>query len=94
MLELICIQIIVYWLLSINLLVIARYIEKLIISIEEIQANWLYKILINISGVRQKIRTGRHYPRRSMKPSLINGEILSCVKKVEKKLNRMPLTAM
>lgn len=52
-----------------NLLVIARYIEKLIISIEEIQANWLYKILINISGVRQKIRTGRHYPRRSMKSS-------------------------
>ncbi len=69
MLELICIQIIVYWLLSMNLLVIARYIEKLIISIEEIQANWLYKILINISGVRQKIRTGRHYPRRYMKPS-------------------------
>lgn len=60
MLELICIQIIVYWLLSMNLLVIARYIEKLIISIEEIQANWQYKILINISGVRQKIRTGRH----------------------------------
>ena len=51
------------------LLVIARYIEKLIIPIEEIQANWVYKILINISGVRQKIRTGRHYPRRSMKPS-------------------------
>lgn len=69
MLELICIQIIVYRLLSMNLLIISRYIEKLIISIEEIQASWLYKILINISGVRQKITTGRHDPRRSMMPS-------------------------
>lgn len=50
------------------LLVISRYIEKLVVSIKEENGNWLCKMLNSISRVRQKIRAGRHYPRRSRKP--------------------------
>jgi len=49
------------------LLVIGRFIEKLIISLEK-EKNWLLKMLNSISYVRQKIRPGRHYPRQSRKP--------------------------
>lgn len=49
------------------LLVISRFIEKLIVSLEA-EKSWLSKILNSISYVRQKIRPGRHYPRRSEKP--------------------------
>jgi hypothetical protein len=49
------------------LLVIGRYIEELIMIKQE-KENWLSKILISISRMRQKIRPGRHYPRRSRKP--------------------------
>lgn len=49
------------------LLVISRFIEKLIVSLE-VEKSWLSKILNSISYVRQKIRPGRHYPRRSEKP--------------------------
>jgi hypothetical protein len=50
------------------LLVIARYIEELMISIDQEIESWLSKILNNITRIRQKIRPGRHYPRRSRKP--------------------------
>ena len=49
------------------LLVISRFIEKLIITLE-VEKSWLTKMLNSISYVRQKIRPGRHYPRRSRKP--------------------------
>jgi hypothetical protein len=50
------------------LLVISRHIEKLIIfSVQEAE-NFLEKMLSSITSVRQKIRPGRHCPRRSRKP--------------------------
>lgn len=49
------------------LVVISRFIEKLIISLEQ-EKSWLLKLLNSITYVRQKIRPGRHYPRRSRKP--------------------------
>lgn len=50
------------------LLVIGRFIEKLILSLEPEKKGWLSKMLLSISRVRQKIRPGRHYPRCSRKP--------------------------
>lgn len=54
------------------LLVIGRFIEKLLLSLgleeEEKKEGWLSKIVKSISRVRQKIRPGRHYPRCSRKP--------------------------
>lgn len=50
------------------LLVISRNIEKLILSFGQEIDNWLQKILDNITNIRQKIRPGRHYPRKSRKP--------------------------
>ncbi len=51
------------------LLVIGRFIEKLLLSLlPEEKENWLTKMLNSISRVRQKIRPGRHFPRRSRKP--------------------------
>lgn len=50
------------------LLVISRFIEKLLIPLEEEKEGFLSKILNSISRVRQKIRPGRHYPRCSRKP--------------------------
>lgn len=50
------------------LLVISRFIEKLILSLEPEKKSWLSKMLLSISRVRQKIRPGRHYPRCSRKP--------------------------
>lgn len=50
------------------LLVIARHIEELMISIAQETGSFLSKILNNITKIRQKIRPGRHYPRRSKKP--------------------------
>jgi hypothetical protein len=50
------------------LLIIGRYIAKLIMPIEQRTENWLSKMLNGISYIRQKIRPGRHYPRRSRKP--------------------------
>jgi hypothetical protein len=52
------------------LLVIGRFIEQLLISLEEKKESWLSKILGSISRVRQKIRPGRHYPRQSKKPRI------------------------
>ena len=53
------------------LLVVSRFIEKLVISLglDEEKESCLSKILASISRVRQKIRPGRHYPRCSRKPS-------------------------
>ena len=50
------------------LLVIGRHIEKLILSIDEEIEDLVSKIVSNITNNRQKIRPGRHYPRRSRKP--------------------------
>lgn len=50
------------------LLVISRFIEKLVISIEGEKDGWLLKMLASISRVRQKIRPGRYFFRRSRKP--------------------------
>ena len=50
------------------LLVIGRHIEKLILSIGEKIEYLTSTILSNITNNRQKIRPGRHYPRRSRKP--------------------------
>ncbi len=50
------------------LLVISRNIEKLIISFSQEMDDWLQRILDNITNIRQKIRPGRHYPRKSRKP--------------------------
>ena len=50
------------------LLVISRFIEKLVISTEEGKEGWLSKMLASISRVRQKIRPGRSFPRQSRKP--------------------------
>jgi hypothetical protein len=50
------------------LLVISRFIEKLVLSTEEEKGSWLSKMLTSISRVRQKIRRGRHVPRCSRKP--------------------------
>jgi Transposase DDE domain/Insertion element 4 transposase N-terminal len=50
------------------LLVISRFIEKLIIALVDKKEGWLSKMLASISRVRQKIRPGRHFPRRSRKP--------------------------
>lgn len=50
------------------LLVISRFIEKLVISLEEKKESWLSKMLTSISRVRQKIRPDRHFPRCSNKP--------------------------
>ena len=50
------------------LLVISRHIEKLIIfSVQEAE-DLLSKMLSSITSIRQKIRPGRHCPRRSRKP--------------------------
>ncbi len=50
------------------LLVIGRFLEKLVISTTSEKVSWLSKILLSISRVRQKIRPGRYFPRRSRKP--------------------------
>ncbi len=50
------------------LLVINRFIEFLLLSVQEKIRMTLLEILISISRVRQKIRVGRHYPRISHKP--------------------------
>ena len=50
------------------LLVIGRYMEKMLIPTKQENGNWLCKMLSSISRVRQKIRAGRHYPRCSRKP--------------------------
>ncbi len=51
------------------LLVIGRHIEKLIVTAKEETENFVLKMLNNITHNRQKIRLGRHYPRRSRKPT-------------------------
>jgi len=50
------------------LLVISRFIEKLVISAEEGKKEWLSTVLNSISRVRQKIRPARYFQRRSRKP--------------------------
>lgn len=51
------------------LLVIGRFLEKLLLSIEPEKFSWLSKILSSISRVRQRVRAGRHSPRQSKKPT-------------------------
>lgn len=50
------------------LLIIGRHLERLIIPVKQEIEHWLSKILNSIATIRQKIRPGRHYPRRSRKP--------------------------
>lgn len=50
------------------LLVISRHIEKMMMSLGDEPLSWLPKILKSIARIRQKIRPGRHYPRKSEKP--------------------------
>lgn len=50
------------------LLVITRFIEKLIMSGEEKKEDWLSKMLQSITRVRQRIRPNRFFPRCSRKP--------------------------
>lgn len=50
------------------LLVISRFIEKLMISLEKGKESFLSKMLLSISRIRQKIRPDRHFPRCSRKP--------------------------
>lgn len=50
------------------LLVVSRFIEKLIISTGEKIEGWLSMMITSISRVRQKIRPARYFQRRSRKP--------------------------
>lgn len=50
------------------ILVVSRHIEELIISISQKKQSWLSEILKAITSIRQKIRPGRQYFRRSRKP--------------------------
>lgn len=50
------------------ILVVGRFLEKLVAPIKHETVSCLSKILTSISRVRQKIRPGRHSPRRSRKP--------------------------
>lgn len=50
------------------LLIVGRHIERLMISIGQETEDWLSKIVNSIAKVKQKIRPGRHYPRKSRKP--------------------------
>jgi len=50
------------------LLVISRFLEKLVVSVAHEKISWLSKMLVSISRVRQRIRLGRHVPRHSYKP--------------------------
>ncbi len=50
------------------LLIIGRHLEKLILSMEQTIEFCLSKILNSIANIRQKIRPGRHFPRKSRKP--------------------------
>ena len=50
------------------LLVLGRYLEKIIMAFEEKNENWIDKMINSVSRIRQKIRPGRHYLRRSRKP--------------------------
>ena len=50
------------------LIVVGRYVENLFLdSYEEIK-NWTIKVIQRIIRVRQKIRPGRSFPRKSLKP--------------------------
>jgi hypothetical protein len=42
--------------------------QKIMMSFEEKNENWINKMINSISRIRQKIRPGRHYPRQSRKP--------------------------
>ncbi|WP_341754885.1 transposase [Candidatus Tisiphia endosymbiont of Dioctria rufipes] len=51
------------------LLIVARYLENVILEGWELLGEWLPKITSSISRIRQKIRPNRHYPRISHKPA-------------------------
>lgn len=51
------------------LTVVGRYIDNLILDAYEEVKNWTPKVIDMILRVRQKIRPGRHYVRRSYKPA-------------------------
>lgn len=50
------------------LLVVSRYLERLFLTSVGVISKWLPDIITAITRVKQKIRTGRHYPRVSFKP--------------------------
>ncbi len=50
------------------LLVVCRFLEKLVMVTTQKVNDWLWSMLVSISGVRQKIRSGRHTKRQSRKP--------------------------
>ncbi len=50
------------------LTVVGRYLDNIILGTYEQIKNWTAKVIAMILRVRQKIRPGRHYPRRSYKP--------------------------
>jgi hypothetical protein len=51
------------------LTIVGRYLTNLVLGINERLKNWVPRVLNMISRVRQKIRPGRQYPRRSYKPT-------------------------
>jgi hypothetical protein len=50
------------------LLVLGRSLVKLVYSINLIASHWLDNLIQGMSGIRQKIRRGRHEPRVSRRP--------------------------
>lgn len=50
------------------LTIVGRYLDNLILGSYELINSWASKVIAMILRVRQKIRPGRHYPRRSYKP--------------------------
>lgn len=50
------------------LMVVSRKLEKLFMPFAGEDFSWISAMLISISKLRQKIRPGRHVPRKSLKP--------------------------
>lgn len=50
------------------LLTLGRGLEKLLFPVDRVEVSWINSLTESFSGVRQRIRPGRHVPRQSRKP--------------------------
>ena len=50
------------------LLTLGRGLERLLFPIDKVEMDWINCLIESISRVRQRIRPGRHVPRKSRKP--------------------------
>ncbi len=48
--------------------VVGRHLENLMFAPKQLISTWLYKAMLNVSKIKQKIRLGRSYPRISLRP--------------------------